>query len=75
MVHIYSGLFAKRKERNDAICIDMDGPRDDHTQWSQSDRERSYHMISLMCGIKFLKMIQMNLSIKQKQPHRSQNQI
>ena len=39
----------------------MDGPRDDHTK-AKKDK---YHMISLM-GSNFLKMIQMNLFIKQK---------
>ena len=28
----------------------MDGPRDSHTEWSKSDRER-YHLVSLICGI------------------------
>ena len=44
VVHIYSGLLARRKEQNDAICIDMDGPRDDHTQTKTN-------MISLIRGI------------------------
>ena len=71
---IYNGIFTIRKEQNDAICSDMDRSRDYHTKWSKSKKD-SYHMISLICGIKFLKMIQMNLFTKQKQPHRSQNQI
>ena len=29
-----------RLERNNAICSNMDGPRDYHTKWSKSDRER-----------------------------------
>ena len=29
----------------------MDGPRDYHTKWRKSDRERQYHMMSLTCGI------------------------
>ena len=28
----------------------MDGPRDYHTKWNKSGRER-YHMASLICGI------------------------
>ena len=40
VVHIYNGILAIRKEQNDAICSDMDGPRDYHTKWSKSDRER-----------------------------------
>ena len=29
-----------KKEWNNAICSNMDGPRDCHTEWSNSDRER-----------------------------------
>ena len=36
MEHIYSSI----REWNNAICSDMDGPRDYHTKWSKSDRER-----------------------------------
>ena len=28
----------------------MDGPRDCHTKWSKSERDK-YHMILLLCGI------------------------
>ena len=28
------------KEWNDAICSNMDGPRNYHTKWSKSERER-----------------------------------
>ena len=34
----YNSLI--KKEWNNAICSNMDGPRDDHTKWSKSDRER-----------------------------------
>ena len=41
MVHIYDGiLLSHKKGWNNAICTTMDGPRDSHTQWSKSDRER-----------------------------------
>ena len=41
VVHIYNGiLFSHKKEWNNAICSNMDGPRDGHTKWSKSDRER-----------------------------------
>ena len=50
MVHIYNGILLSHKiEQNNAVCSNMDGPRDCHTDWSKSDRER-YH-ISLICGI------------------------
>ena len=41
VVHIYNGiLLSHKKEQNNAICSDMDGPTDYHTEWSKSDRER-----------------------------------
>ena len=41
VVHIYNGmLLSHKKEWNNAICSDMGGPRDCHTEWSKSDRER-----------------------------------
>ena len=49
----------------------MDGPREHHTKWSKSDKDK-YYMISLICGI--LKIIQMNLYTKQKQTHRHREQ-
>ena len=48
MVYIYNGiLLSHKKEQNNAICSNMDGPRDCHTEWSKSDRERqiSYDII------------------------------
>ena len=41
VVHIYNGILLSHKiEWNNAICSNMDGPRDCHTKWSKSDRER-----------------------------------
>ena len=41
VVHIYDGiLLSNKKEQNNAICSNMDGPRDCHTEWSNSDTER-----------------------------------
>ena len=39
-IHIYNGLLAIKKELNNVICNNMDGPRDYHTKWSKPDRER-----------------------------------
>ena len=40
MVHVYNGIFlSHKKEWNNAICSNMDGPRDCHTGWIKSDRE------------------------------------
>ena len=45
MVHIYNGIILSqkhthKKQRNNAICSNMDGPRDYRTKWSKLDRER-----------------------------------
>ena len=51
MWYIYTMEYsAIKKEWNNAICSDMDGPRDCHAEWSKSDKDK-YHMISLICGI------------------------
>ena len=48
MCHVYNGiLLSNKKERNNAICSNMDAPRSCHTEWSKSDRERQiswYHL-------------------------------
>ena len=33
---------------SNAICSNMDGPRDYHTKWSKSDRERQISYITYM---------------------------
>ena len=41
VAHIYNRiLLSYKKEQNNVICSNMDGPRDCHTEWSKSDRER-----------------------------------
>ena len=64
--HTYNGmLLSHKKEWNNAICNDMDGPRDCHTEWSKSDTERQIsYDIAFMRTLK--KRVQMNLSTKQK---------
>ena len=43
-----------KKERNNAICSNMDGPRDDHTKWSKSERERRIpYDITYMWNLKY----------------------
>ena len=37
---IYMQYSVIKKEWNNAICSNMDGPRDDHTKWNKSERER-----------------------------------
>ena len=41
---------AIKEEWNNAICSNIDWPRDYHTKWSKSDKDK-YDMISLICGI------------------------
>ena len=44
-IYIYNGiLLSHQKEWNNAICSNMDEPRDSHTKQSKSDKEK-YHMI------------------------------
>ena len=48
VVHTYNGiLLSYKKERNNAICSNVDGFRDYHTKWSESKT----NMISLICEI------------------------
>ena len=68
VVHIYHSngiLLSHKKEWNNAIYSDMDGPRDCHTEWSKSDRERQIsYDITYMWNLR--KIVQMNLFTKQK---------
>ena len=43
-------LLSHKREWNNAICSNTDGPRDYHTKWSKPEKDK-YHMISLICGI------------------------
>ena len=46
VVHIYNGiLLSHKKEWNNAICSNMDGHRDYHAKWSQTEKEE-YHIIA-----------------------------
>ena len=57
--------YSAIKEWNNAICSNINGPRDYYTEWSKSDKDK-YHMISLNMW-NLIKMTQKNLFIKQKQ--------
>ena len=49
--HPYNGiLLSYKKEWNNAICNNMDRPRDDHTKWSKKEKDKC-HTISLICEI------------------------
>ena len=41
VVQVYNEIWLSHiKEWNNAICSNMEGPRNSHTKWSKSDRER-----------------------------------
>ena len=54
VVHIHSGiLLIHWKERNNCICSNMDGPRNYHAKWSQSDNDRlTSNAIAYMWNLK-----------------------
>ena len=49
VVHISSGILLSHKKN--AICSNMDGPRDYPTKWSKSERARqiSYNILYIWC--------------------------
>ena len=55
VVHIYNGiLLSHKKEWNNAIDRNMAGPRDYHTKWSKSERERQIPCdITYMWNLKY----------------------
>ena len=70
VVHICNGIvLSHKKEWNIAICSNMDGPRECHTEWSKSKTNIWYR---LYVASKI--MVQMDLFIKQKESHRCREQ-
>ena len=55
VVYIYNGmLLSHKKEWNNAICSNMDGPRDYHSKQRKSDRERQTpYDITYMWSLKY----------------------
>ena len=57
-IHIYTYIYmcglllCHKKEWNVAICSNIDGPRDNHTKWSKSDREGQIYIITYMWNLK-----------------------
>ena len=51
VVHMrtHTEYYSAIKKEWNAICSIMDGPRNYHTEWSKSDKDK--YMISLNCGI------------------------
>ena len=54
VICIYNGIWLSiKKNGNNAICSNRDEPRDYHTKWNKSHRERQKpHMISHMQSLK-----------------------
>ena len=50
---VYKGiLLSHKKEWNWVICRDVDGPRDCHTEWSKSEREKQISYINAyLCNL------------------------
>ena len=48
------GNVGHQKEWNNAICSNMSGPKDYHTKWSKSERERQIpYYITYMWNLKY----------------------
>ena len=53
VVYIYHWIIlSHKKEWKTAICSNMDVPRDYHTKWSMSDRERQVYDINYTQNLK-----------------------
>ena len=53
VVHIYNGILLSHwKEWNNAICSNMDGPRECHTEWNKSNRGEIVYDITYMWNLK-----------------------
>ena len=54
-VYIHNGLLlSHKKEWNNAICSNMNGPRDYHTKWSKSEGGRQVpYEITCMWNLKY----------------------
>ena len=51
VVHISNGILLSHKnEWNWVICVDMDGPRDGHTEWGKKEKNK-YHILTHNCGV------------------------
>ena len=68
---VYSGLLLSHKQWSNAVCSNMDGPRDYHSELSQKEKDE-HHIIPPICGIE--NMTQRSLPTKQEQTHRHREQ-
>ena len=52
VVHIYNGiLLSYKEERNCAICRDVDGSRDCHSEWSRFKGAKQMCINTYMCNL------------------------
>ena len=59
VVHTYNGaLLGHKKEWNNTICSNMDGPRDYHTKRSKSEKGK-YHIVPLIISVQSLSSVQL----------------
>ena len=45
------GKESEKEWNSNAICSNMDGPRDSHTEWSKSERQKQTPYDILISGI------------------------
>ena len=51
--HTYDGiLLSHQKEQNNAICNNVDGPRDYHTELSQTQRDKQHYHITYVWNLR-----------------------
>ena len=63
MVHIYNGiLFSHLKEWNNAICCNVDEPRDYHTNWNIRQRQISNNIAYMWNLTKLYKWTYLQIS-------------
>ena len=73
MVYIHNGILLTHKiEQNNAICSNMDGTRDSHSDVSQKEKDK-YHMILIISVIQY--KAQMNLSTEKKPTQDLENRL
>jgi len=39
-IYLYNEILLSHEKQNNAICKDMDGPRDYQTEWNKSEKEK-----------------------------------
>ena len=50
--------YCHKKEQNNAICSNMDGPRNYHTKWTKSESFKQIPYDTLMCSVQFSSVAQ-----------------